>query len=269
MGNSFQKWREGDRLVPVGMRCPVRMAVAIAMAVGVFGAQLGLARGDNRMDSAAGLPQAPDTGTPEGHTQPGTRRPEAACAETEVPLTAVVANNGRDFTISEYPTFLFYVPFESKKIEYMEFVLLDEGERQTIYRTAVELEGEPGIVKVTVPEGPDRALAEGDNYRWYFKLDCLPDRSEAPDLVVDGWVRYVGGDGLALGGTGEGSVGDYRTYAECEYWYDAISALAGLHFGGTGDGELAEDWSGLLESLGHGSLVGMPMVESRLLPAEE
>ena len=257
------------RYVLVLLCHPVRFALFIALALTASFASERVARADNRMASSPGMPEPPETGTPEGHTQPGTRRPEATCKETDIPLTALIANNGSDFTISEHPTFLFYVPYQSADIRYMEFMLLDEGERETIYRTGVRLEDEPGIVQVQLPEEPDYALVVGENYRWYFKLDCLPDRSEAPDLVVDGWVRYVGESGSEEGGLDAGGDGNYLGYAECEYWYDAISTLAGLRFAAPENPVLAEDWSELLELLGHGLLDEFPLADSTVLAPED
>lgn len=268
MSSYFQRSQDCWRFALARFRNPVRFALATAIALTASLSHAQLTGADTQMTNRSGLPMSPDTGTPEGHTQPGTRRPEATCQETEVPLTALVANNGSDFTISEYPTFLFYIPFQSEDIRFMEFLLLDEGERQTVYRTAVGLEDDPGVIQVTLPEEPDYALREGENYRWYFKLDCLPARSEAPDLVVDGWVRYVGEAAVPEGVAGA-EVGDYRVYEECEFWYDAISSLAGLYFAETDNRELAGDWTELLESLGHGSLADMPLANSTLLPVED
>ncbi|MEM7760632.1 MAG: DUF928 domain-containing protein, partial [Cyanobacteria bacterium P01_A01_bin.40] len=61
-------------------------------------------------------PEPPKTGTPSGNTTPGTTRPEISCPTTAKPLTAIVANQGQDWTVKEYPTFLFYVPYSAPEI---------------------------------------------------------------------------------------------------------------------------------------------------------
>ena len=62
-----------------------------------------------------------------GTPTPATTRGDtwANCPKTPKPLTALLANNGSDFTLSEYPTFWFYIPYAPERIGYMEFLLLD------------------------------------------------------------------------------------------------------------------------------------------------
>lgn len=78
--------------------------------------------------TVAERPKAPKTATPSGNTTPGTTRPEANCPATPKPLTALVANQGQDFTVAEYPTWLFYIPYTAQEISLMEFLLLIEGD---------------------------------------------------------------------------------------------------------------------------------------------
>ncbi|NES84620.1 MAG: DUF928 domain-containing protein [Moorea sp. SIO2B7] len=192
-------------------------------------------------------PKPPDSGTPGGHRTPAITRPEASCPEMEKPLTALFANNGNDLTISQYPTFWFYIPYAPEKISSMEFLLLDARERKTIYHTQVKLTNQPGIIKITIPSESKYALEVDQLYRWRFHLDCKPDTTDDPDLVVNGWVRRV------------------PSSSEVEMGYDEIANLAELHFANPENQDLSKDWANLLESLGFTGLEQEQFVESELI----
>ena len=84
-----------------------------------------IAGGNNRFVNSQKPPKPPNTGTPSGNPRPGTTRPETNCPQTPQPLTALVANNGRDLTYSKFPTIWFYIPYTSEQISEMEFFLFD------------------------------------------------------------------------------------------------------------------------------------------------
>jgi hypothetical protein len=196
-------------------------------------------------------PAAPDTGTPKGNPTPGTSRPEATCPKTNKPLTALVANKGSDYTRSEYPTFWFYIPYTPDRISNMEFLLLNGKEDRTVYRTAIALTQKPGIIKITIPSSPQYAIKANENYRWYFMLDCEPDRSDEPDRVVDGWVQRK------------------PTNFQQEFWYDTIANLAERYAANPENSEIKAAWVNLLKSLGYSWVVPESFVGSELLPSAD
>lgn len=209
----------------------------------------------------AELPEPPQTGTPRGSSTPGGTRPaEMTCKETQKPLTALVANKGRDFTVSEYPTFWFYVPYAPEDISYIEFELQNQEELM-IYRTALELTEKPGIIKVTIPPDPKYSLKLNEDYRWYFKLDCAPDKTEGPDLVLEGWVQRKSQETV--------TPQDYISYIENNIWYDAVNNLAERHSAASQNRELNDAWTKLLESIGTGWVVQEPFVASEILPPKD
>lgn len=213
-------------------------------------------------------PEAPDTGTPEGNPTPGTTRPEANCQNTNKPLTALVANNGSDYTLSKHPSFWFYIPYAPKHISYAEFVLLDGKESRTIYRTAVKLTEKPGIIKITIPAKPQYSLKLNDNYRWYFLLNCTGQTDE-PDLVVDGWVRRRLRNFQLKDQIEVVKPTEYIPYSKKQIFYDTITNLAEQHFANPQNRKLNEAWANLLESLGYASVAQEPFVASELLPPKD
>jgi Domain of Unknown Function (DUF928) len=228
-----------------------QLSIRFALAMTVLIANPASLRSETNQQNSSDPPAAPSTGTPSGNPTPGTTRPEATCPKTNKPLTALIANNGSDYTDSEYPTFWFYVPYDPNQISKIEFLLLNGKERQTIYRTAIRLADKSGIIKITIPSQPQYALKIDEDYRWYLLLDCNPDRSDEPDRVVDGWVQRK------------------PTNSQQALWYDRITDLAEQYAANPENRELQADWANLLESMGYGWVVPEPFVSSELLPPSD
>jgi Domain of Unknown Function (DUF928) len=194
------------------------------------------------------LPKPPDTGTPSGNPTPGTTRPAAACPKTPKPLTAIVANNGKDFTLSAYPTFWFYIPYHPKQLSRIEFLLLNGNERETIYQTTIQLIDKPGVIKIAIPNELKYALKTNQNYRWRLNLDCRPDQTIEPDLAIDGWIRRIPLN-TQLKTQLQASTEVERIYRDNQIWYDAIDRLAERHFANATNTKVSQTWHELLQAL--------------------
>lgn len=188
------------------------------------------------------LPAAPDTGTPTGESTPGGSRPNAKCPKTKLPLRALVANNGKDFTVSEYPNFLFNVPYSDNQISNIEFALKDPEELTTVYRTAIKLTGKPGIVKISIPQESKYALKSNKDYRWNLILYCVGNKTDEPEQYLTGWIRRVTV-------TPQLKNGEYQSYLKNNIFYDGISLLAEKYFANPDDKGLKTAWNDLSESL--------------------
>ena len=214
---------------------------------------------------SAALPAPPDTGTPLGSRTPGGTRPQIACQQKSKPLTALAANNGKDFTISEYPTFWFYIPYTAAEVNSVEFALKDveSVQTRTVYRTAVQLPEQAGIIKITIPEESQYALEANKNYRWELMLSC--GQGYEPNLNIDGWVQKIDNKSQL-----ETIAWDnYLTYREQDIWYDAIDTLAKLHFTQPENSQLSQAWSELLQVLNLQELTEESLVSSQQIPSEE
>lgn len=215
----------------------------------------------NPLLAVAERPKAPKTGTPSGNTTPGATRPEISCPITPKPLTAIVANQGQDFTLEEYPTFLFYIPYSAPEISLMEFILLNETQTKTIYRTPLTPSSRSGIIKVQLPPESSEALKTNTTYHWRFNLDCEPDQSIAPDLVLQGWIRRISLNSEIADQSESNGSPEYLFYQREEIWYDAIALLAESHFSKPNDTQLTQAWNEVLESLKIEWLIGEPLVD--------
>lgn len=217
----------------------------------------------NPISTLAQRPKPPDTGTPSGNTTPGTTRPEAACPETPKPLTAIFANGGKDYTLAEYPTFFFYLPYASEQISSMEFLLLNATQTETIYRTSIQLKDRPGIIKVKLPSNTKNSLAVDNTYYWRFNLDCQPDNTIAPDLVLNGWIKRVATNSEMANELNSTKL-KYEVYREGDIWYDAIASLSELYFANPEDKQITNVWNNTLKSLKLDWIIDEPLVDSEI-----
>jgi Domain of Unknown Function (DUF928) len=213
------------------------------------------------------LPKPPNTGTPTGQPTPGTTRPEAACPATAKPLTAIVANNGKDFTVNAHPTFWFYIPYKADQLSHVEFLLLNGTERETIYHATIQLADQSGIIKVTLPNEAKYAIALNQNYRWRLNLDCRPDRTPEPDLAIDGWIQRVPIN-PQLQAQLQQSTPD-QVYREHQIWYDAIDYTATQYFlnpNALNPADIQRDrpWQDLLQTLNLPWMKQQPFVTSEV-----
>lgn len=89
------------------------------------------------------------------------------------PLTALVPKNEPGTTVSDHPTFWFYLPVgRSEQVTQAEFVLFDENQRPAIKQPLkMALPDAPGIVSVKLPE-TEQPLEVGKQYEWYFSIIC-------------------------------------------------------------------------------------------------
>ncbi|MGD1920422.1 MAG: DUF928 domain-containing protein [Pleurocapsa sp.] len=215
----------------------------------------------NPLIAVAERPKPPKTGTPSGNTTPGTTRPEISCPVTPKPLTAIVANQGQDFTLEEYPTFLFYVPYSAPQISLMEFLLLNKTQTETIYRTPLKSSSKAGIIEIQLPPEASKALEVNTTYHWRFNLDCKPDRNIAPDLVLQGWIRRIPLNSEIANRLKSVNSSEYLDYQREEIWYEAIALLAQSHFSTPNNTQLTQAWNDVLESLKIEWLIGEPLVD--------
>ncbi len=215
------------------------------------------------------LPKAPQTGTPKGDKTPGGTRPEEKCPQVTIPLTALIANNEKDYTLSAYPSFWFYIPYQSSAIKSLEFALKNTINSTTIYRTAIQLKDSSGLIKISLPQEKQYALTEGINYRWELMLSCQENNTDDVDFRVSGWVQK-----LAINSELHNQVNQlspletYQFYLDNEIWHDAINQIASYYFAHDENSEIKETWLNLLDKLEQSELSQEILIESILFPSD-
>ena len=199
-------------------------------------------------------PLPPNTGTPEGRSRPGASRFPSGCPQYNPPLTALIKVD-QSFTLSEYPSIFVFIPYAPDEISRMEFIILDERERNTIYHGEVTQAPTPGIIEIQTPQNALYDLTINTSYHWYFKLFCEGERRRGPDLVLDGWLQRIS-DVANL----SDSI-DYEVLLEAGLWYDAVSHLASLY---AGDPSYQAPWNDLLLNLGYEDISSFPLINSSI-----
>jgi hypothetical protein len=187
-------------------------------------------------------PPPPVDGAPPEREPAGTR---GSCEKTNQPFTPLlpVTKSGfSGYTLTEHPTFWFYVPYKTNSISSGKFSLEDE-EGNTFYRTSFKLPNTPGFVSISIPT-TEKPLEKNKQYRWTFTLYCASqDPSELPRVWHRGTVQRV--DMPALETQLKTATLEERInlYLENSIWYDAPTDLAKIR-------ERPQVWRNLLKAMG-------------------
>jgi len=190
--------------------------------------------------------------------------------EIEAPYTgrtggpALVPENKIARTVSDYPTFFFYLP--QPNAELAEFILQDENGNQ-IYGQALTIKNLSGVIGVSIPANTNvPPLEVGKKYSWVFSLVCDP-QDRAADKVEKGTVRRVE---LSADILRQLDAADPRQkiviYAENGIWQDAVGNLAAARRANPNDKDLAADWESLLDSVTLRAIAKEPIVEKEAQP---
>ncbi len=205
-------------------------------------------------------PKLPSSGAPSGR-QRGAAGRGNCLNNVSIPLTALVPSikestyNGHNaivvtnvwgLTVKEHPTFLFYVPY-SRASAIGEFVLQDSDDND-IYRAAVNLPKEPGIVRLQLPQ-ESAPLAIDKMYHWYFKVRC--SQSMASPVFVEGWVQRIALNPTLANriDTATSLQQQVALYAENGIWYDTAAILAQMRMQNIKDATSSIDWYDLLNTI--------------------
>ena len=201
----------------------------------------------SRPRAPQGLPRPPRR-PPPNRTRPGgglNPNVSALCSSATSDrdtLLALIPIENPVLTTSTHPTFLVYVPFSNVEVERAEFsMLVWPREMQRHYQVELTLPDRPGIIPITLPNGPDYALEAGQYYRWYFHVHCRDTMTPQPDLSVDGMVQRV---------TSTPERDRLIQRASPDIWYDAIAHVATQLQTTPNDPTLQQQWQDLLQHIG-------------------
>ncbi|MBN4000328.1 DUF928 domain-containing protein [Nostoc sp. LPT] len=216
----------------------------------------------------AAPPPPSDIGEPGKRGEAGSRgcsqnvtKPLSSSQKRLTALVPIYSNSELVFgtTIAEHPSFLFYVPYASD-FAFGEFVLEDEAQNQTIYKTS--LTGTPGVVNLRLPS-KTTPLEIGKQYRWYFNIYCQKDNQ-----IIANVEGYVKREQLkpALKTQLEKATPRQQVnlYAANGIWYEALSAASELRRPKLED----PSWTALLQAVGLSDFATEPRVECCNLESE-
>ncbi|MEG4856874.1 DUF928 domain-containing protein [Microcoleus sp. K1-B6] len=197
-------------------------------------------------------------------TQPG-RPVRGGCASiSQLGLTALVPKNKMGRTVSDYPTFFFYLPQTEAKSA--EFILQDKSGKQ-IYKQDLTISNVSGVIGVSIPANQNvPPLEVGKSYRWNFTVIC-DSQDRSADQIELGTVRRVE---LSEDIRRQLDQADPRQktviYAENGIWQDALSTLAAARRDQPNDTTFKADWESLLDSVKLGEIANEPIVQTQPQP---
>ncbi|MGB3757714.1 MAG: DUF928 domain-containing protein [Rivularia sp. (in: cyanobacteria)] len=185
----------------------------------------------------------PSKGAPGQRTYAAAR---ADCPAIGKPMTALVPPTNIGLTISERPTFWFYIPYQPTSTNPVEFLLLNE--KNEAYKTTFRLTSTPGIISLTLPQNAP-ALESGKKYNWVLSFICDPE-NRLKDTFVKGYIERVSINSNLKNHLERVSTPRERIllFAENGLWYDALTLLAEERRKKPNDTQVAKDWKDLLES---------------------
>ncbi|MDP8963725.1 MAG: DUF928 domain-containing protein [Cyanobacteriota bacterium] len=195
-------------------------------------------------------PPPPVDGSPPERQPAGTRGPcENTTGTPFTPLLPVDKSGFSGYTLTEHPTFWFYIPYKTSSVSSGKFSIEDQ-QGNTLYQTYVRLPNTPGFVSVSIPT-TEKPLEKNKQYRWNFTLSCASQETsespnqeiwELPNVLHTGIVQRV--DMPALESQLKTATLEQRInlYVENGIWYDAPTDLAKSN-------ERSQAWRNLLKSL--------------------
>lgn len=238
--------------------CPTRISAQLAQ---LFNQPL-----VNKPSQSTKLPKFPENGAPTGRRKGGTSR--NGCTPLNMPITALVpgeeigdeSKSFLTFTISEYPTFWFFVPELPKNAVLGEFLLQEENGKN-IYKTSLSLPRKASIIGIKLPHNSQSALKIEKNYQWYFKVFCGNPQEKSEYFYVNAWIQRVPLNSNLESQLKRAQWQGYTTYALNQIWQDALTNLATLHRSNPNSRIFTQDWTLLLKDVGLAELATAPIVE--------
>lgn len=157
--------------------------------------------------------------SPVGKT--GTSGSRGGCSgNSETSLTALAPQKHVGLTVSEHPTFAWFVP-DSQPVA-MEFSLSQYDPSSNSFKPIYKrsLQSSSQITKLSLPE--DRpGLAVGQRYRWWVAILCDPNYP-SNDIVVRGEIERVEMPPALNSALATNRKRSAAEYASAGLWYDAL-----------------------------------------------
>jgi Domain of Unknown Function (DUF928) len=191
-------------------------------------------------DSALQTP--PPSDVPEERIPFGTRGP---CEETPYPFTPLLPMASPEFsgyTLAEYPTFWFYIPYGGDRVSSGQFVLFDPA-GDPFYVADLVLPNTPGLVSLSLPTSAP-TMVVNQPYRWELTLYCVTETTEESEDLVShtGFITRISNPDLVIQLSQATSEERLQIYQENELWYDIFNLLEPIF-------PLSEEWKVVLRQL--------------------
>jgi len=191
-----------------------------------------------------------------GNRESGSTR-STTCIDPDDRLVALMPQSNYGLTQDGYPTLYFYLPpTEAQRVKFVVYEI--DGSLQPFYEGAFSVEGEAGIVSVSLPDnGLQKAMEVDETYIWYLSIMCDAD-DPSGDVVVEGQISRVAAPAEA---TDASPTALPSIYSAAGLWIDALAASAELKR----DQNDAVAWNTLLTAVELDDLITEPLLADGLV----
>jgi len=171
--------------------------------------------GEAAVPSEAPIYRPPARGKPRARVAGGVRGRNG-----NVPILRVLAPEHTGRTLSEQPSFFWYIDRAPPAGAALVFTLVDDTRVEPLIEAPLERPTAPGIQRIDLADY-SVGLRQGVEYQWSVAL-ILDSNRRSTDIVSIGWIDRVDvpADLSAAGPLGA------HAYAEHGLWYDALTAAS-------------------------------------------
>ncbi len=216
----------------------------------------------------------PPLGSPQRTTNGGARGECPAYSDRNQRLTILIPDDDQmtvaSSTISEYPTFLLYLPKYSG-IKGLVLRLLDDKEEE-VFTQIIPVSSQSGIIRITLPESKFKGLKSGKWYIWHLFISDSDNMEDLDQIKKNtgqcDWVEgFIGR--LPLNSTQQAELDAandnpeerWHFYAQEVIWYDALATLDQMRRENPEDQRIQRRWEAFLGLIGLGELSEYPPIE--------
>lgn len=227
--------------------------VYILLLVVVFStSQSGYAK--EKRENNITLPPAPETGSPEGDFSAGGTRGNKPrnfiCGDKSKNISYLLGNRNREFTLSAYPSFWFYISNKINETTQIKFVVSELKTGNKVYDRVIQGTNKAGIIGITLPKDKKYALSSEENYSWSLIVDCA-GTYEKSETILTGWLTRLSSDSELQQQLATASEAEKHTvYLKHNLLYDALEELALSRITKPDNIEIKKAWNKLLIKLG-------------------
>ena len=145
------------------------------------------------------------------------------CSGGGMPLTVLASRNYVGQTISQHPTFAWFVPPDSasKPMKFTIYEWVPGGKPKEVRK--MSLQSSPGIMKLSPFSENEQGLQPGKEYSWQVVIHCDPDNPSG-DLVGEASIEVVGMPATLQSKLNKAvnSVEKADIYVKAGLWYNAL-----------------------------------------------
>jgi hypothetical protein len=171
-------------------------------------------------------------------------------------IIPLMPNTNKGLTVSDRPTFLFYLPETSAKEIF--FSLADENNNNQ-YQTKIPITGQSGIIRFQLPNNSP-SLEIGKNYKWTFVL--IGTNGLRPDSPgVQGQIQRVEANPAINSQLQNGTLLERAAwYGKNGIWFETVQMLAEAKRAQPTDAKIASNWQQLLKLAGLEAIASKPLL---------